>query len=151
MTIETLLVELNRRDIKLFLAGGKLRLEAPVGALTPELKEAVRQNKTALLMKLREQPSFDSDQAQQLFADALARLNEAYPYGAIQWAQAHKPELWEACLEALERVQAAFRAKDMAAIRRATAEFEQANRKLFETYPGLPWRPGQPIRKGIER
>lgn len=86
---------------------------------------------------------FDPDRAQEHFADALARLNEAYPYGAVQWAQKNRPELWWACLEALEKVQAAFRAKDMAAIRRATADFEQANRKLFEAYPGPFWRPGQ--------
>ena len=35
-----LLAELEERNVKVFLAGDKLRLEAPAGVLTPELREA---------------------------------------------------------------------------------------------------------------
>lgn len=87
--------------------------------------------------------TFDPDQAQQLFADVLARLNEQCPFGAIGWAQKNKLELWKACQAALAKVEAAFKAQDMAGIKQAIAEFERANLALFEAYPGLPWRPGQ--------
>ena len=49
MTLLGLLVELKRLNVKLSLAGDKLRLEAPAGVLTPEMKEAIRQYKPALI------------------------------------------------------------------------------------------------------
>jgi hypothetical protein len=51
-----LLAELKRLNVKLSLAGDKLRLEAPAGVLTPELKEALRQHKAALKALLLGQP-----------------------------------------------------------------------------------------------
>ena len=56
MTLLGLLVELKRLNVKLSLAGDKLRLEAPAGVLTPELKEALRQHKAALIALLSGQP-----------------------------------------------------------------------------------------------
>ena len=50
-----LLAELKRLNVKLSLAGDKLRLEAPAGVLTPELKEAVSQQKPALVALLEAQ------------------------------------------------------------------------------------------------
>jgi len=128
-----------------YISAGEVRVKTsgPVLKQAISLLQELKARKAEAITYLQSQKPFDPDQAQKLFADTLARLNEAYPYGAIQWAQAHKPELWWACLEALEGVQAAFRAKDIAAIRRATADFEQANRTLFEAYPGPFWRPGQ--------
>lgn len=96
----------------------------------------------AELKKLNSEP-FDQDAAQQLFADVLKRLNEQYPFGAIDWAKLHRPELWDNCQVALTQVEAAFKQQDLAAVRRAVAEFEKANLALFKEYPGLPWRPGQ--------
>ncbi|MCL6558953.1 MAG: hypothetical protein K6U74_09140, partial [Firmicutes bacterium] len=86
---------------------------------------------------------YDLDQGLAVFNDTISRLNKVYLHGAAQWVQQNRPELWQACLEALDAVRAAFRAKDMAAVRRTTTEFERVNRQLFEAYPGPFWRPGQ--------
>lgn len=96
--------------------------------------------------RLRKSEPYNLDHGLALFSDTIIRLNQAYPYGAVQWAQQNRPELWQACLEALDAVRAAFRAKDMAAIRRTTAEFERVNRELFAAYPGQFWQPGRPAR-----
>lgn len=53
MTPEALLAELKRRNVTATLAGDKIRLEAPAGALTPELKDALRQYKPELLARLQ--------------------------------------------------------------------------------------------------
>lgn len=55
MTPLDLLAELERRNVKLTLAGNKLRLEAPAGVLTPELKETVRRQKPTLIALLEVQ------------------------------------------------------------------------------------------------
>lgn len=87
--------------------------------------------------------NFDLDCAQKIFADTLDRLNNQCPFGAIDWAKLHRPELWEACQRALAQVEAAFKRQNMAAVRRAVEGYEQANLALFKAYPGSPWRPGQ--------
>jgi len=56
MTPIDLLAELERLNVKVSLAGDKLRLEAPAGVLTPELKEALRQHKAALIALLSGRP-----------------------------------------------------------------------------------------------
>lgn len=48
MTPQELLAELEQRGVKLTVAGDKLRYDAPAGALTPELKEALRQHKAEI-------------------------------------------------------------------------------------------------------
>jgi len=53
MTPAELLAKLERLNVKVSLAGDKLRLEAPAGALTPELKEIIRQQKYALIAFLK--------------------------------------------------------------------------------------------------
>lgn len=52
MTPEALLTELEQRGVKVSLTGDKIRFEAPVGVLTPELKETVRRQKPALIALL---------------------------------------------------------------------------------------------------
>jgi thioesterase domain-containing protein len=47
-----LLSELRRRDIELRAVGGELRCSAPAGALTPELREALRRHKDDVLKLL---------------------------------------------------------------------------------------------------
>ena len=47
-----LLAELKRLNVKVTINGDKLRLEAPAGVLTPEMKEAIRQQKPALIALL---------------------------------------------------------------------------------------------------
>ena len=56
MTLLGLLAELKRINVKLSLAGDKLRLEAPAGTLTPKLKEALVKHKPALKSLLSGQP-----------------------------------------------------------------------------------------------
>ncbi len=51
-----LLAEFKRLNVKLSLAGDKLRFEAPAGVLTPEIKEALRQHKAALIALLSGRP-----------------------------------------------------------------------------------------------
>jgi thioesterase domain-containing protein len=47
-----LLTELRRRDIQLQAVGSELRCSAPAGALTPELRQLLREHKTDLLVLL---------------------------------------------------------------------------------------------------
>ena len=56
MTPLDLLAELERRNVKVSLAGDKLRLEAPAGVLTPDMKEALVKHKPALMSLLSGQP-----------------------------------------------------------------------------------------------
>ena len=53
MTVEGLLDELRRRDIRVWADGERLRCDAPAGALTDELAEELRRNKPGLLDFLR--------------------------------------------------------------------------------------------------
>ena len=50
------LAKLERLNVKLSLAGYRLRLEAPAGTLTPKLKEALVKHKPALMSLLSGQP-----------------------------------------------------------------------------------------------
>lgn len=52
MTLIKLVNELERRNVKLSLAGDKLRLEAPAGVLAPELKRAISKHKDELVKLL---------------------------------------------------------------------------------------------------
>jgi thioesterase domain-containing protein len=54
LNVAALLGKLVRRDIRLSAEGGQLRLNAPRGALTPELREALRARKAEILEFLRE-------------------------------------------------------------------------------------------------
>lgn len=51
-----LLAKLKQLNVKVSLAGDRLRLEAPKGVLTPELKETLQQHKPALTALLSGQP-----------------------------------------------------------------------------------------------
>lgn len=55
MTPNALLDKLRQLNVKVTLNGDKLRLDAPKGVLTPELKEAVSQQKPALIALLEAQ------------------------------------------------------------------------------------------------
>ena len=56
MTLLGLLVELKRLNVKLSLAGGKLRLETPTGILAKELQGSLQQYKAELKSLLSGQP-----------------------------------------------------------------------------------------------
>lgn len=49
MSTAAFLAELRRRDIELRAEGGELRCSAPAGAVTPELRDALKQRKAELL------------------------------------------------------------------------------------------------------
>jgi hypothetical protein len=53
--IQALLEEVAARDIKLWVEDGKLRVNAPQGALLPELKERLSANKPELIELLSQQ------------------------------------------------------------------------------------------------
>ena len=52
MTSLDLLTELDRLNVKVSLAGDKLRIEAPAGALTPGLKKLIIERKAELVKLL---------------------------------------------------------------------------------------------------
>ena len=45
MTVESLLAELRARDIHLWAEGDQVKVNAPAGAMTPELREQLGQRK----------------------------------------------------------------------------------------------------------
>ena len=53
MSVAAFLVELRGRDIRIWSEGDQLRCTAPAGALTPELREQLRQRKNDILAFLR--------------------------------------------------------------------------------------------------
>lgn len=61
-SLQILLEEVATRDIKLWVEDGKLRVNAPQGALLPELKERLSANKPALIELLSQQGD-DTDSA----------------------------------------------------------------------------------------
>lgn len=46
---ETIVEELEKKGVKITVAGDKLRLEAPAGVLTPSIKELIARNKTQII------------------------------------------------------------------------------------------------------
>jgi pyochelin synthetase len=52
MTAAALLAELRNRGAALAVVGDKLRVEAPVGTITPEIREALARHKATLLAML---------------------------------------------------------------------------------------------------
>ena len=64
MRVSSFLAELSSRDIKLSADGERLRCNAPAGALTPELRDELRQRKRQIIEFLRT-------------AEAIARQQEA--------------------------------------------------------------------------
>ena len=53
MIVPTFLEELRRRDIRVWADGDQLRCNAPTGVLTPELRDQLRQRKSAIVEFLR--------------------------------------------------------------------------------------------------
>lgn len=62
-TIERLLDEFRARDIRLFLDGGKLRVNAPKGAVTDAMKSDIAENKEAIIAALQRTESVATDAA----------------------------------------------------------------------------------------
>ena len=62
MTLSSLLTELRSRDIQVWLDGDQLRCNAPVGVLTPDLRDVLRQRKDDVIQFLRSAQSFAQQQ-----------------------------------------------------------------------------------------
>jgi thioesterase domain-containing protein len=75
-----LLAELRRRDIHVWAAGGELRCNARAGALTPELREQLREHKQAILEFL---DSAQALAAQERALVPLQRHGERAPVFAV--------------------------------------------------------------------
>ena len=76
MTPMQLLMECRRRGIELSVNGDKLRVEHPQGAVTDEIREALRRHKPALMELLRGPTAEDVAEAtQQLSARGWALLD----------------------------------------------------------------------------
>ena len=62
MTVASLLAELRSRDIQVWLDGDQLRCNAPVGVLTPDLRDVLRQRKGDMVEFLRSAATFARQQ-----------------------------------------------------------------------------------------
>ena len=60
-SIKTLLIELEARGVSLWVENGRLFSKAPKGAMTPDLRQQIKNNKAVLLDFLQNFESFDSD------------------------------------------------------------------------------------------
>lgn len=62
MTVSSLLTELRSRDIQVWLDGDQLRCNAPLGVMTPDLRDVLRQRKDDMIQFLRSAQSFARQQ-----------------------------------------------------------------------------------------
>lgn len=123
MTAAALLAELEARDVRLTLAGGALTYDAPPGALTDLDREAVAENRSALVVLLAAgapQPAGPSDHEALLFdpkAPLVARLFDRVRLAWLRSARARSaPEAGLAWLEAQARALAPDLAADDLAV-----------------------------------
>src|SRR5687767_10285783 len=87
--IQALLTRLAGLDIKLSLETGQLRINAPAGALDDALKQALKQNREALIARLQQStaaadsawPSVDPDPAKRHEPFPLTDIQQAYWIG----------------------------------------------------------------------
>ncbi|HEX2243884.1 MAG TPA: condensation domain-containing protein, partial [Gammaproteobacteria bacterium] len=54
MKLNEVLVELSKRDVKLWVEGDQLRIRAPAGRLTPDLRNALAEKKAEIVLLLRQ-------------------------------------------------------------------------------------------------
>ncbi|MGH8571217.1 MAG: condensation domain-containing protein, partial [Gammaproteobacteria bacterium] len=84
--LDTFLAEVRGIGVKLWVEGGRLKLRAPEGVLTPELTDALRERKAEILALLRPQPAY---------AIPPVPAAESYELSAAQrrlWVLAQFPE-----------------------------------------------------------
>ncbi len=86
MSIKELLNELSEKGVKLWADGEQLRIRAPKGVLTPDLKEAIADGKPEILWQLR-QNNFDSSiAALPAIVPQPDKRYEPFPLTDIQYA-----------------------------------------------------------------
>ena len=76
MTMEQLMAELGRRDVVLYTDSGKLKVNAPKGALTSELKQAIGEHNALVgLAIVIQQWATNCYMAPLLWAKPLTRMH----------------------------------------------------------------------------
>ena len=95
MSAAALLAELRRRDVRVQALSGELRCSAPTGALTPELRERLRQHKSELLVLLASAQGVASQ------APALVPLERGGTRAPIYGVAGHNGDVF--CYRALSR------------------------------------------------
>ena len=102
MTEPSLIAELRALDIQVWAADDDLQLDAPAGALTPELRERLREHKNAILEFLRGPAELSFSQQRLWFLDQIDPGGAAYVIEkAIGLQGALDPSALEAALEAV--------------------------------------------------
>lgn len=86
MSVQQLLGELARQGIKLSFKGDQLQVQAPKGAIGPELRERIAANKPALLALLREGPTSAQGEAPAPVVPAPQDRHLPFPLTDIQRA-----------------------------------------------------------------
>jgi hypothetical protein len=151
MVLTDLFHALNLAGVRLANVGGKLQLR-PAGAVTAEIKTAALAHKAELLALLPPAPEVDEEGAAErqaiqsgpATADAEAL---AFPFGwddaeaealVARAREARDRHAADGQLESLERIDAAWEARDLAGLR---LEVEEYLRKLEKSKPAEP-KPG---------
>lgn len=109
MNVSSILDTVKASGIGLFVVDGKLRVEAPVGKLTPELRGKIASHKVEIIQELTAKPPHPAPRMAADVATLLAvdseslfmalwrrtanRLSRVMAPGYLAWAQCHAPEL----------------------------------------------------------
>ena len=78
MKVAALLAELRSRDIQVWADGDRLQCNAPAGALTPELRDQLRQRKSEVMEFLQGPAELSFSQERLWFLDQIERGGAAY-------------------------------------------------------------------------
>jgi len=78
VTVTALIAELDRREVQVWVDGDRLQCNAPAGALTPELRDQLRQRKSEILAFLRGPAELSSTQQRLWFLDQVDPGGPAY-------------------------------------------------------------------------
>lgn len=117
LSAATIVDEARRRGVDLIANGDRLRIEAPAGAMTPDLLEALRACKPDIIAALRA-PSARSEYEALAESGLADRVRCAWP-----WLAEHRADLFRAVCDADESV---------AALRRDASGYAEAVAQLRE-------------------
>jgi hypothetical protein len=90
LSASRLVADLRARGITLFPEGGTVRCRAPKGALTPELRELLRQRKAEVLEALQRESAVSSRYHRLAFSEIVDRYA-----AATDWIVEHLAANWE--------------------------------------------------------
>lgn len=81
--------------IGLFVVDGKLRVEAPVGRLTPELRGEIASRKAEIIEALAADTALSKFKAEfRRLSKRLSRVMNERDRGYLEWTQLHESALW---------------------------------------------------------